>query len=96
MSIKNILQKLNCRDTKLLPKLPKINKKIKFASMPKIGDSLAGFHIYFADPYKPSNWLPEKIKVIGEEYLTAKINNRNLDYGLLSFFQVNENIFHQR
>lgn len=72
-----------------------VREKIKFASMPKIGDSLAGFHIYFADPYKPSNWLPEKIRVIGEEFLTAKINNRNLDYGLLSFFQVNENIFHQ-
>jgi len=33
MSIKNILQKLNSRDTRLFPKLPKINKKIKFASI---------------------------------------------------------------
>ena len=33
MSISNILQKLNSRDTKLFPKFPKLNKKIKFASI---------------------------------------------------------------
>ncbi|HRY36952.1 MAG TPA: 23S rRNA (uracil(1939)-C(5))-methyltransferase RlmD [Candidatus Magasanikbacteria bacterium] len=70
-----------------------VRQNIKFASMPKISKNLAGFHIYFADPYKPSNWLPEKIKVIGEDFLTSKINGRNLDYGLLSFFQINENMF---
>jgi len=72
-----------------------IREKIKFASMPEIGDDLAGLHIFFADPQKPSNWLPNKLKFVGKEFLTAKINNRNLNYGLLSFFQVNENIFYQ-
>lgn len=33
MSIRNILNKLNSRDTRIIPKFPKINKKIKFASI---------------------------------------------------------------
>jgi hypothetical protein len=33
MSVPNILQKLNSRDTKLIPQLPKLNKKIKFVSI---------------------------------------------------------------
>lgn len=33
MSVSNILQKLNFRDTKLIPQFPKLNKKIKFASI---------------------------------------------------------------
>lgn len=33
MSISNILQKLNSRDTRLIPQLPKLNKKIKFISI---------------------------------------------------------------
>lgn len=33
MSISNILQKLNSRDTRLIPQLPKLNKKIKFLSI---------------------------------------------------------------
>ncbi len=70
-----------------------VRENIKFSSMPQTGLRLAGFHIYFADPHKPSNWLPEKIKVLGEEFLTTKINGRNLNYGLLSFFQINENMF---
>ena len=70
-----------------------VRENIKFDSIPQIGPKLAGFHIYFADPRKPSNWLPEKIKVLGEEFLTNKINGRNLSYGLLSFFQINENMF---
>ena len=70
-----------------------IREKIKFVSLPKLNKNLAGFHIYFADPYKPSNWLPEKISSSGEEFLTTKINGRELRYGLLSFFQINENMF---
>jgi len=70
-----------------------VRTNIKFSSMPKISKKLAGFHIYFADPHKPSNWLPEKIKIVGEEFLTSKMNGRSLNYGLLSFFQINENMF---
>ncbi len=70
-----------------------VRENIKFSSMPQIGPKLAGFHIYFANPRKPSNWLPEKIKVLGEEFLTTKINEKKLSYGLLSFFQINENMF---
>ena len=70
-----------------------VREKIKFSSLPKLNKNLAGFHVYFADPYKPSNWLPEKINSLGEEFLTAKINGRELRYGLLSFFQVNEHMF---
>lgn len=33
MFISNILQKLNSRDTRLIPQLPKLNKKIKFLSI---------------------------------------------------------------
>jgi 23S rRNA (uracil1939-C5)-methyltransferase len=72
-----------------------INQKITFPSTPKLDDHLRGFQIYFTDHRCPASRPDELLFSDGQNYLTEKINDIELKFGLLSFFQINPPLFEQ-
>lgn len=64
----------------------------KFAQLPR-SDAFRGFHIYYSDPKSPASVPTRLLASWGDASLTATIQGTDLQFGLLSFFQVNQGLF---
>jgi len=70
-----------------------IKDHLPFTSYPEPKGNFLGFQLYYSDHRCPASRPDELLYAAGQDYLTAKLNNAELKYGLLSFFQVNIPIF---
>ena len=66
---------------------------LQFDFYPELSTSFIGFHIYFSTHKSPASVPTKKIYAAGSETLTAEILGTTLNFGLLSFFQVNIPVF---
>lgn len=55
--------------------------------------SLRGFSVYWSDPRSPASTPNELLISAGENFLKEKILETDLSYGLISFFQINVEMF---
>ncbi len=70
-----------------------LKDKLRFDHYPTLDSELLGFHIYQSDRRSPASVPTEKIHTDGPDTLTADILGTKLQFGLLSFFQVNIPVF---
>ncbi|NCO04746.1 MAG: 23S rRNA (uracil(1939)-C(5))-methyltransferase RlmD [Candidatus Magasanikbacteria bacterium] len=72
-----------------------IKDKLSFASHPQLDNQLTGFHIYYSSHKSPASRPDALLYSDGDMFLTETIRDVSLQYGLLSFFQVNPPLFEQ-
>ncbi len=70
-----------------------IKQEYDFPIWPLLNENFIGFHVYLSDYRCPASRPDKLVFSQGQNFLTEKINNLSLRYGLLSFFQVNIPIF---
>ncbi|OGL31351.1 hypothetical protein A3F37_03240 [Candidatus Saccharibacteria bacterium RIFCSPHIGHO2_12_FULL_41_12] len=58
-----------------------------------VPDMFTGFFVYYSNPQSPASLPTEKLQSFGKEVLTETINDKNISYGVLGFFQVNLPVF---
>ncbi len=54
---------------------------------------LKGFSIYFSNPLCPASVITKKLYHQGESFIVENLHGKRLQYGLMSFFQVNPDVF---
>lgn len=70
-----------------------IKDELGFDLLPTLNDKLLGFSIFFSNPKSPASVPTKLLYEKGQNYLTDKIFGKELQFGLLSFFQVNIPLF---
>lgn len=70
-----------------------IKEHITLPEPPVLNNPLIGFHIYFSNPQSPASNPDELLLSAGALSLTEQINHKQLQYGALSFFQINPTLF---
>lgn len=70
-----------------------IKDKLEFSTYPKLNDSFLGFTLYYSTHKSPASVPTALLYTEGQNFLTAKIFETQLKFGLLSFFQVNIPVF---
>ncbi|MBF0286446.1 MAG: 23S rRNA (uracil(1939)-C(5))-methyltransferase RlmD [SAR324 cluster bacterium] len=66
-----------------------------FPALPgiQLDDQLQGFTVYFSNPKSPASVPTRTLHQLGSPYITETINNKQLQFGPMSFFQVNVHLF---
>jgi len=57
--------------------------------------AMAGFYIFFSNPMSPASVITKQLYHSGAEFLSEVLGGQELRYGLMSFFQVNLEVFAQ-
>ncbi len=58
-----------------------------------LDDQLKGFGIHFSDPQSPASISTKILHQCGDDFLSETVLDKPLQYGPMSFFQVNVNLF---
>ncbi|MBF0279922.1 MAG: 23S rRNA (uracil(1939)-C(5))-methyltransferase RlmD [SAR324 cluster bacterium] len=58
-----------------------------------LDEKLKGFAVHFSDPQSPASISTKILHQQGDDHLTETVMNKPLQYGPMSFFQVNLNLF---
>lgn len=70
-----------------------IKEDFKFKTYPKLNNNFLGLQIYLSNPKSPAS-VPDKLLYSqGQDFLITKINDVELKFGLLSFFQIHVPVF---
>ena len=72
-----------------------VKKPLEIEAYPACDDKLKGFHVFFSNPKSPASVPTELLHTDGATDLVATVGGTELQFGLLSFFQVNLPIFEQ-
>ncbi|MFA5211424.1 MAG: 23S rRNA (uracil(1939)-C(5))-methyltransferase RlmD [Patescibacteria group bacterium] len=70
-----------------------LKDKISFKKYPKLNKNFLGFQIYYSTHKSPASVPTELLYNDGQNYLITNLNNTQLKFGLLSFFQIHIPIF---
>lgn len=72
-----------------------LKESLQFEDFPKLNAHCKGLQIYYSTPKSPASVVTDILYSIGQDYLTVNILDVQLQFGLLSFFQVNIPVFKQ-
>ena len=72
-----------------------IKDKIEFDTFPQLDDKFKGFKIYYSTPKSPASRPTELLYESGQDWLEVELKDKNIKFGLLSFFQINIPLFEQ-
>jgi len=70
-----------------------IKDELFFDDYPQLDEQFLGFQFYYSTHKSPASVPTKLLYTSGHDYLVARLNERELKFGLLSFFQVNIPIF---
>ncbi len=70
-----------------------LKDKLPLTNYPQLSERLLGFHVYYSTHKSPASVPTELLYQAGQPFLTANILGTNLNFGLMSFFQINIPIF---
>ena len=70
-----------------------IKDKVNFESYPEVDETLLGLQVYYSTHKSPASVPTELLYTEGDSTLIAELMGTNLQFGLLSFFQVNIPVF---
>lgn len=70
-----------------------IKDKLPFEQYPALEGPLVGFQLYYSTHKSPASVPTELLYSIGQNYLITEILGTRLQYGIFSFFQINQPIF---
>ena len=70
-----------------------IKDEMEFPDYPEFDESFGGFRLYFSNPRCPAAIPTKLLYAAGEDYLSCRLGNVDLEFGLLSFFQVHIPLF---
>lgn len=72
-----------------------IKDELEFPDFPELTDELLGFQLYYSTHKSPASVPTKLLYSVGQDYLTANLLGTELQFGLLSFFQVNIPVFEE-
>ena len=70
-----------------------IKDRVSILKSPAIDEQLKGLQIYYSYPRSPASRPDELLLNKGQDFIETEINTAQLKYGLLSFFQINRDLF---
>src|SRR3989339_1064461 len=70
-----------------------IKDKLEFKDFPKLDKNFVGFKLYYSTHKSPASVPTALLHEEGQDYLTEKILDTELKYGIFSFFQINIPVF---
>ncbi len=70
-----------------------IKDKLEFKDFPKLDKNFVGFKLFYSTHKSPASVPTELLHAKGQDFLTEKILDTELKYGIFSFFQINILVF---
>ena len=70
-----------------------IKQAIAFKKYPEVSGLFKGLQIYYSNPLSPASTPDKLLYSDGQDFLIAKMHDKQFKFGVLSFFQVNIPVF---